>query len=58
MAVEPIGSEIYLYLLSVTTSHVTRVDPHSQARPGKSIQVMLNLDHLHVFDKANEQSIF
>jgi len=55
---EPMGSEIYLYLLSGKTSYVARVDPRSQARPGKNIEVMLNLDHLHVFDKANEQAIF
>ncbi len=55
---EPMGSEIYLYLLSGKQSFVARVDPRSQARPGKSVEVMLNLDHLHVFDKATEQAIF
>ncbi len=55
---EPMGSEIYLYLLSGKQSYVARVDPRSQAKPGKSIEVMLNLDHLHVFDKATEQSVF
>jgi hypothetical protein len=34
------------------------VDPRSQARPGKSIDVTMNLDHLHVFDRANEQAVF
>jgi multiple sugar transport system ATP-binding protein len=47
-----------LYLLSGKQSYVARVDPRSQAKPGKSIEVMLNLDHLHVFDKATEQSVF
>jgi multiple sugar transport system ATP-binding protein len=55
---EPMGSEIYLYLLSGKQSYVARVDPRSQAKPGKSMEVMLNLDHLHVFDKATEQSVF
>ncbi len=54
---EPLGSEINLYLLSGGTSYVAIVDPRSQARPGKTIQVMMNLDHMHVFDKQTEQAI-
>jgi multiple sugar transport system ATP-binding protein len=55
---EPMGSEIYLYLVSGTQSFVARVDPRSQARPGKGLEVMLNVDHLHVFDKASEQAVY
>ena len=55
---EPLGSEINLYLLSGKQSYLATVDPRSQARPGKNIEVMMNLDHLHVFDKATEQAVF
>jgi multiple sugar transport system ATP-binding protein len=55
---EPLGSEINLYLLSGKQSYVAVVDPRSKARPGKSIDVTMNLDHLHVFDKANELAVF
>ncbi len=51
---EPMGSEIYLYLLSGKSSYVARVDPRSQARPGKTMDVVMNLDHIHVFDKETE----
>ncbi len=54
---EPMGSEIYLYLMSGATSFVARVDPRSQGRPGKPIDVMVNLDHIHVFDKETELAI-
>jgi multiple sugar transport system ATP-binding protein len=54
---EPMGSEIYLYLLSGKSSFVARVDPRSQGRPGKPIDVMVNLDHVHVFDKETELAI-
>jgi multiple sugar transport system ATP-binding protein len=54
---EPMGAEIYLYLLSGNKSYVARVDPRSQARPGKTVEVMMNLDHMHVFDKQSEQAI-
>jgi multiple sugar transport system ATP-binding protein len=55
---EPLGSEINLYLLSGKQSFVAVVDPRSKARAGKSIDVTLNLDHLHIFDKANELAVF
>jgi multiple sugar transport system ATP-binding protein len=54
---EPMGSEIYLYLLSGKSSFIARVDPRSQGRPGKSVDVALNLDHIHVFDKETEQAL-
>lgn len=55
---EPMGSEIYLYLMSGKSSYVARVDPRSQARPGSSLQVMMNLDRVHIFDKETEKAIF
>lgn len=55
---EPMGAEIYLYLMSGKSSYVARVDPRSQARPGNSLQVMMNLDRVHIFDKENEKAIF
>ena len=54
---EPMGSEIYLYLLSGKFSFIARVDPRSQGRPGKSMDVVLNLDHIHVFDKESELAL-
>jgi multiple sugar transport system ATP-binding protein len=55
--IEPMGSEIYLYLLSGLHSYIARVDPRSKARPGNRVEVMMNLDHLHVFDKETERAI-
>ncbi|MBI3914731.1 MAG: TOBE domain-containing protein, partial [Chloroflexi bacterium] len=55
---EPMGSEIFLYLLAGKQNFIARVDPRSQARPGQSIEVMLNLDRMHLFDKQSEQAIF
>jgi hypothetical protein len=36
---------------------VAKVDPRSQARTGKTLEVMMNLDRLHLFDKQSEQAI-
>ncbi len=56
--IEPMGSEIYLNLVSGKSLYVARVDPRSQARPGGTIQVTMNLDRMHLFDKQTEQAIF
>jgi multiple sugar transport system ATP-binding protein len=55
---EPMGSEIYLYLVSGTHSFIARVDPRSQGRPGKMMDMMVNLDRIHLFDKETEKSIW
>ncbi len=55
--IEPMGSEIYLYLMSNNHSFIARVDPRSQGRPGKTIDMMVNLDHVHLFDKETQQAI-
>ncbi|MBI3538182.1 MAG: ABC transporter ATP-binding protein [Chloroflexi bacterium] len=54
---EPMGSEIFLYLLSGKQNYIARVDPRSQARPGASLEVMVNLDRVHLFDKQTERAI-
>jgi len=54
---EPMGSEINLYLLAGKNSFMAIVDPRSQGRPGKTMDVVVNLDHLHVFDKQTELAI-
>ncbi|MBI5305080.1 MAG: sn-glycerol-3-phosphate ABC transporter ATP-binding protein UgpC [Chloroflexi bacterium] len=54
---EPMGSEIYLFLLSGNHSFVARVDPRSQGRPGKTMDVMVNLDRIHLFDKETQAAI-
>ena len=54
---EPMGAEIYLYLMSGKSSYVARVDPRSQGRPGKTMDMVMNLDRLHIFDKQTEKAL-
>jgi multiple sugar transport system ATP-binding protein len=54
---EMMGSEVYLYLVTGDRSFVGRVDPRTRARVGDSIQISMNLDNMHVFDKATERAI-
>ncbi|MBP7693108.1 MAG: ABC transporter ATP-binding protein [Anaerolineales bacterium] len=54
---ELMGNEVFLYLKSGDKSYVARVDPRSRARIGDKLQVAMNLDNMHLFDKATEAAI-
>jgi multiple sugar transport system ATP-binding protein len=54
---ELMGNEVFLYLKSGDKNYVARVDPRSQARIGHDVQVAMNLDNMHIYDKETEQAI-
>jgi multiple sugar transport system ATP-binding protein len=54
---ELMGNEVYLYLVTGKNSYVARVDPRTQARVGKTVQMAANLDNVHFFSKTNEKVI-
>jgi multiple sugar transport system ATP-binding protein len=54
---ELMGNEVFLYLKSGDKNYVARVDPRSQARIGHDVQVAMNMDNMHIFDKDTEQAI-
>jgi multiple sugar transport system ATP-binding protein len=55
--VEPMGSEIYLNLLSGTQPFVARVDPRSSARAGNDVGLAMDINKVHIFDKKSEAAI-
>ena len=54
---EMMGAETYLYLLCGGVSMTARVSPRSTARPGDDIQVALDPNKIHLFDKETEKTI-
>lgn len=54
---ELMGNEIFLYLLTGEKQFIARVDPRTQARPGHDIEVVMNMDNMHVFDPQSKQVI-
>ena len=54
---ELMGNEVFLHLKTGDNLIVGRVDPRSRARIGDKIQVALNLDNMHLFDKETELAI-
>jgi multiple sugar transport system ATP-binding protein len=53
---ELMGNEVFLYMLTGETTFVGRVDPRTQARMGDRMQVMFNMDNMHLFDPAGDQA--
>ncbi|MCL2588338.1 MAG: TOBE domain-containing protein [Oscillospiraceae bacterium] len=54
---ELMGAEIYVYADGQGYSLVSRMPPHSQVRSGDKIEIVLDCDKLHLFDKETEQVI-
>lgn len=56
--VEPLGSEIYLYLAIGENTLIARVDAGSKAKVGDSLKVAVNTNKIHIFDAETEEAIF
>ncbi len=49
---ELMGNEIFLYLISGKTSFVARVDPRTRFQMGDQVQVVFDMDNIHIFDPS------
>ncbi len=54
---ELMGNEIFVYLLTGRTTFIARVDPRTQARVGQELDIVMNMDNVHIFDKQTEKAI-
>lgn len=54
---ELMGNEVFLYLLLGTKSVIGRVDPRTTARVGQDIELLFNMDNMHVFDRDTEIAV-
>ncbi len=54
---ELMGNEIFVYMKSGETIFVARVDPRSRYSIGDNIQVVFNMENMHIFDKETELAI-
>jgi multiple sugar transport system ATP-binding protein len=54
---ELMGNEIFVYLRSGDHSFVARVDPRTRVHMDEKVQVVFNMDNMHVFDRETEQAI-
>lgn len=56
--VEPMGSEIFLYLNAGNNSFVARVSNQDTATVNQDLQVVFDMSKAHFFDPKTEQAIF
>jgi len=54
---ELMGNEIFVYLLTGKKQFIARVDPRTDARVGKEMDVVVNMDNTHLFDRETEEAI-
>jgi len=55
--VEPMGSEIYLYLLTGDKQFVARMDTRTVVHPGDKLEVAVEMSKMHAFDKDTQEAI-
>jgi len=54
---ELMGNEIVVYLVTEHAQFLGRFDPRTSARVGNTMQVALNMDRIHIFDKQTQIAI-
>jgi multiple sugar transport system ATP-binding protein len=54
---EPLGAEIYLYLLAGEKPLIARVDPRTRANVGDEIEMVMDMSKMHVFDRQTQEGI-
>jgi len=54
---ELLGNEILVYLKTGDSNFVARVDPRSRYSIGDDVQVVFNMENMHIFDKESEMAI-
>jgi multiple sugar transport system ATP-binding protein len=55
--IEPMGDQAYLYLAAGDNIFIARVDPRTEARVGKEVEMLVNMDNMHIFDPETELAI-
>ncbi len=55
--VEPMGSEILLYLNTGKNTLVARVEPSTEAKVNQEIELMFNMEKIHLFDKETQERL-
>jgi multiple sugar transport system ATP-binding protein len=54
---EPLGSEVYLYMLAGDESFIARVDPRTEAQIGEKFDLLFDMTNMQLFDRATQDTI-
>jgi multiple sugar transport system ATP-binding protein len=55
--VEPMGSEQSVYLMTGETEFVAKMDARVPLRAGQQLEIVLDLAHMHAFDRATQETL-
>ncbi len=55
--IEPMGSEVYLYLTTGRHSFIARVGAHDRPEVNRDMDLVLDMSKVHFFDKETEKTI-
>ena len=56
--VEPLGSEIFLHLNTGNNTLVCKVDAHNQAKSNQVMELVININKIHLFDMETNNALF
>ncbi|MEI7645280.1 MAG: ABC transporter ATP-binding protein [Chloroflexales bacterium] len=54
---EAMGSEVFAYIESGGKEFIGRLDPRTTARTGRSLEIVLDMDKMHIFDRESEKAL-
>jgi multiple sugar transport system ATP-binding protein len=54
---ELMGNEIFVYMLTGQKQFIARVDPRTKASVGKEMDIVINMDNIHLFDRDTEEAL-
>ncbi|MEI8306609.1 MAG: ABC transporter ATP-binding protein [Chloroflexales bacterium] len=54
---EAMGSEVYAYIESGGKEFIGRLDPRTSARTGQNLEIVLDMDKMHIFDRTSEAAL-
>lgn len=55
--VEPLGAEVYAYIENGGKELVGRFDPRTSVRVGHAIDVVVDMDKMHIFERESEKAL-
>jgi multiple sugar transport system ATP-binding protein len=55
--VEPLGSELFVYLRSNGQEFTSRMPSRAQVSPGQQVDIVFDTEKMHVFDRQTEQAL-
>ena len=54
---EPLGSEVYLYMLAGEESFIARVDPRTRAQVAGDYRLVFDMNTMHIFDPTTQEVV-